>query len=49
MQSLDCLIILTDHNVYDYDDILDNTRLVVDTRNITNGNGHHNGTRVVKL
>lgn len=36
-----CVVIATDHSVYDPDFILENSRLIVDTRNMMkNGNGH---------
>jgi len=31
----DCVVIVTDHSVYDWDFIVENTSLVVDTRNAT--------------
>ena len=37
IRSYDCVLIATDHSVYDYQWILDNARLVVDTRNATGG------------
>jgi UDP-N-acetyl-D-glucosamine dehydrogenase len=43
----DCVVIVTDHRVYDYDFILKHARLVVDTRNATNG--HQGRARVVRL
>jgi UDP-N-acetyl-D-glucosamine dehydrogenase len=43
----DCVVIVTDHKVYDYDFILNNAALVVDTRNATNG--HTGSARVVRL
>jgi len=33
LQSSDCVVILTDHSAYDYDRILRQARLIVDTRN----------------
>ncbi|MEZ6089339.1 MAG: nucleotide sugar dehydrogenase [Pirellulaceae bacterium] len=35
LQSQDCVLIATDHSDYDYDFIVENARLVVDTRNAT--------------
>ncbi len=35
LESLDCVLIATDHTVYDYDMIVKHARLVVDTRNAT--------------
>jgi UDP-N-acetyl-D-glucosamine dehydrogenase len=31
----DCVLIVTDHSAYDWDLVVENTRLVVDTRNAT--------------
>lgn len=51
LQSADCVVIATNHDAYDYDMILKNARLVVDTRNATNGatNGKQYKRKVVKL
>ena len=47
LESVDCVIIVTDHSYYDWADILNHTNLVVDTRNATVGS---NGlARVVKI
>jgi UDP-N-acetyl-D-glucosamine dehydrogenase len=35
LASYDCVLIATDHSSYDYDAIVKNSRLVVDTRNAT--------------
>jgi len=35
LQSADCAVILTDHTAYDYDWIVQNSQLVMDTRNAT--------------
>lgn len=35
LQSLDCLLIATDHSAFDYQMIVDNSQLVIDTRNAT--------------
>jgi len=37
LESVDCVIIVTDHSYYDWSDVLDHAKLVVDTRNATNG------------
>ena len=34
LQSADCLVITTDHSSFDYQHVLDNTRLIVDTRHV---------------
>jgi UDP-N-acetyl-D-glucosamine dehydrogenase len=43
----DCVIIATDHSLYDSDLIAENARLIVDTRNLMNHSGNHSG-KVVK-
>lgn len=37
IMAADCLLITTDHSVYDYDFILEHARLIVDTRNVFTG------------
>jgi UDP-glucose 6-dehydrogenase len=37
LASADCVLILTDHRAYDYDSIVANARVLVDTRNATKG------------
>jgi UDP-N-acetyl-D-glucosamine dehydrogenase len=37
LKKYDCVVIATDHSCYDYDLIVKNASLVVDTRNATNG------------
>ncbi|HVO41806.1 MAG TPA: nucleotide sugar dehydrogenase [Aggregatilineales bacterium] len=49
LQSSDCVIIVTDHSVFDWNWVLANSRLVLDTRNAVNHADKHDGTRVVKL
>lgn len=48
LKEADCVVIVTDHSDYDWDHVLNNSRLVIDTRNATkyrvNGSA-----RVVKL
>lgn len=47
LRGSDCVVIITDHSSYDWQHILDNSKLVVDTRNSTaKRNG---GARVVTL
>ena len=41
LQSLDCVLIATDHTAYDYDMIVANAPLVVDTRNATRDVAQH--------
>jgi UDP-N-acetyl-D-glucosamine dehydrogenase len=40
-QSLDCVLISTDHTLFDWDEIVANAALVVDTRNATNNVSAH--------
>ncbi len=47
LAAQDCVVIVTDHRVYDYDFILEHAKLVVDTRNATSG--HQGKARVVRL
>jgi UDP-N-acetyl-D-glucosamine dehydrogenase len=35
--DFDCVVIVTDHSQYDYSKIVENAKLVVDTRNATKG------------
>jgi UDP-N-acetyl-D-glucosamine dehydrogenase len=35
LASYDCVVITTDHSCYDYDDVIEKSRVVVDTRNAT--------------
>jgi UDP-N-acetyl-D-glucosamine dehydrogenase len=37
LESFDCVLIVTDHSTYDYKDIVKRAKLVVDTRNATQG------------
>jgi UDP-N-acetyl-D-glucosamine dehydrogenase len=37
LRQYDCVLIVTDHSDYDYDAIVRESRLIVDTRNATNG------------
>jgi UDP-N-acetyl-D-glucosamine dehydrogenase len=37
LKSYDCVLIATDHSAYDYNLIVANSKLVVDTRNATAG------------
>jgi UDP-N-acetyl-D-glucosamine dehydrogenase len=48
IKAADCVVIVTDHRAYDYAWLVANSRLIIDTRNATNGlrNG---GARVVSL
>ena len=48
LASQDCVLIATDHSAYDYDQIVEHSRLVVDTRNATAGVGSRGGATIVK-
>ncbi len=48
VREADCVAIITDHKVYDYDAILAEARLIVDTRNAL-GNKGRNHPNVVRL
>jgi len=37
LKQYDCVVIATDHSCYDYELIVRNSALVVDTRNVVNG------------
>jgi len=37
LETYDCVLIVTDHTAYDYEDIVSRAKLVVDTRNATKG------------
>ena len=48
LQAADCVVIATDHNSYNWDWIVENSQLVMDTRNATKS-VKKNSSRVVKL
>jgi UDP-N-acetyl-D-glucosamine dehydrogenase len=48
LESMDCSVIVTDHNDYDWQSIVDHSKLIVDTRNATRGTKPGN-CRIVKL
>lgn len=48
LQGADCAVIVTDHGAYDWDWIVQNARLIVDTRNATR-QSRASGARIVKL
>jgi UDP-N-acetyl-D-glucosamine dehydrogenase len=48
LQSADCAVILTDHTAYDYDWIVQNSQLLMDTRNATKNVKEDQG-KIVKL
>jgi len=47
LQKYDCVLISTDHSLYDWDFITEHARLIVDTRNATQ-NVMHNREKIVK-
>ncbi len=48
VQNADCVVIVTDHSTYDYEGILNNASLIIDTRNAL-GNAGRDDPRVVRL
>lgn len=48
LQSADCVVITTDHSSYDWEWIVENSQLVMDTRNATQAVNHYS-ERIVKL
>lgn len=48
LASADCVLILTDHSAVDYQRVVDNAKLVVDTRNATK-EVEHNREKIVKI
>ncbi|MGC8839511.1 MAG: nucleotide sugar dehydrogenase [Anaerolineae bacterium] len=48
LQWSDCVVIVTPHSTYDWEWVVENSRLVVDTRNATRGLGTNPG-RIVRL
>jgi len=48
LQGYDCVVIVTDHSCLDYEWIVENAKLVVDTRNATK-NVKNNREKIVKI
>jgi len=48
LQEYDCVVIVTDHSCLDYEWIVENAKLVVDTRNATK-NVKNNREKIVKI
>ncbi|HBI27281.1 MAG TPA: UDP-N-acetyl-D-glucosamine dehydrogenase, partial [Peptococcaceae bacterium] len=48
LQEADCVVIATDHSSFDYEWVVDNSKLVVDTRNATK-NVKNNREKIVKI
>ena len=49
LQQADCVIIITDHSAYDWTRVVENSRVLIDTRNATANVRGVGGARVVKL
>jgi UDP-N-acetyl-D-mannosaminuronate dehydrogenase len=49
LRLADCIVVLTDHSSFDIPHIVANSRLVVDTRNVTRGLEGKFGERIWKL
>jgi UDP-N-acetyl-D-glucosamine dehydrogenase len=47
LEGADCIVIVTDHSIYDWQHVLDHSRLVIDTRHSTHP--HSGKARVVTL
>ena len=45
----DCVVLATDHSTFDHDDILENSQLVIDTRNALKMKDKHRPEKVIKL
>ena len=48
LQEADCVVITTDHSCLDYEWVVENSKLVVDTRNATK-NVKNNREKIVKI
>jgi UDP-N-acetyl-D-glucosamine dehydrogenase len=48
LRTADCVVVTTDHQSYDWDWVVENSQLIVDTRNVTSGVGTSTA-RIVKL
>jgi len=48
IQAADCVVIITNHKVFDYPKILSSAKLIVDTRNAL-GKAGHEDPKVVRL
>lgn len=53
LNEADCVVIVTDHSAYDWEQVVAYSRLIIDTRNATvnvrNGHAASGGARVIKL
>jgi len=48
LKEIDCVVIITDHSAYDFEWIVKNAKLVIDTRNATKGITNNTG-KIIKL
>lgn len=48
LKNADCIVIATDHSNYDYEEIIEKSKLIIDTRNAT-GNVRHHCAKIVRL
>jgi len=48
LRNSDCVVIVTNHKIYNYNEILENSKLIVDTRNALGKIGKNN-SKVIKL
>ncbi len=48
LEEMDCVVIITDHSLYDFEWIVKNARLVIDTRNATRNMADSSG-KIIKL
>jgi UDP-N-acetyl-D-glucosamine dehydrogenase len=49
LKNADCVVIITDHSSYDWQFVVDHSKLIVDTRNAARKAERNNSCRVVKL
>lgn len=49
LASADCVVIITDHSTYDWSHVVATSKVIVDTRHVTQKHNGGNGARVVSL
>ncbi|MFH1387058.1 MAG: nucleotide sugar dehydrogenase [bacterium] len=49
LQKMDCVVIATDHSAYDYEIIVNNSKLIIDTRNATSSTKNQQSTKIIRL
>ncbi len=49
LKKADCVVIVTDHSVYDYKRIVNGSKLIVDTRNATIGLDDGHSAKIIKI